>query len=399
MDKSNKLSDKDIYEILSEFSDIDEFILCDKKGEGGFGEIRKIISKKNNKEYSLKIISPRKESKPIKEPIKEFRGKNIIKIIAEKICENNYYVYIMEYSPRGDLERFIKDFYKKDKENKKYKENKKNKENKDNKKKDEKSEDVRDIKNYPYLEEFGNNLLRFFARQIFYAMRTFYQLNLVHFDIKPSNILIFPGLYIKIIDFSLLKNISENEDPNIPGGTYGYRTPESYCDDEIEEYELDILRKQDYFAIGATLFKLKYNKSMLKYDKNISDSNDNRNEIIANRIIDSLYGAIHYIKSQKYQDKDFTKFLCDLIEYKPEDRADFEHIIRNKWLNKNSEEIDIIAKINENYEDDLISELRKSDFLINNCKYYRKKFEKINIENEKNYIYNKRGKFKFRKKN
>ena len=29
---------------------------------------------------------------------------------------------------------------------------------------------------------------------------------------------------------------------------------------------------------------------------------------------------------QKYQDKNFDEFLCKLIQFKPEDRPDFEHI-------------------------------------------------------------------------
>ena len=102
-----------------------------------------------------------------------------------------------------------------------------------------------------------------------------------------------------------------------------------------------------------------------------------------------------------FQDEDFTQFLCNLIQLRPEDRLDFEEIIRNKWLNKNTKEIQKIYNINESDEDNMVLELQKSDFLINNRKYYRKNFDKKysnEIENKK-YRQLKKGKFKFGKRN
>ena len=101
---------------------------------------------------------------------------------------------------------------------------------------------------------------------------------------------------------------------------------------------------------------------------------------------------------QKYQDKDFDKFLCKLIQFKPEDRQDIEHIIRNKWLNKNSEELDIIKKKKILDEANLILELQKSDFLINKKRNYRKVFDEKNKLDDIKYLNNKKGKFKFGKK-
>ena len=41
----------------------------------------------------------------------------------------------------------------------------------------------------------------------------------------------------------------------IPGGTFGYQAPECFYN---HEYNYDILQKQDYFALGMTIFYLKY---------------------------------------------------------------------------------------------------------------------------------------------
>ena len=118
-------------------------------------------------------------------------------------------------------------------------------------------------------------------------------------------------------------------------------------------------------------------------------------EFIGDAIIFNLEHVTESIKNQKFQDKDFTEFLCSLIQYKPTDRPDFEHIIRNKWVNKNLEEIGKITKINSIDESNLILELQKSDFLINNPRKYRKKFDEKNKLDELKYINNKKGKFKF----
>ena len=48
---------------------------------------------------------------------------------------------------------------------------------------------------------------------------------------------------------------------------------------------------------------------------------------------------MNLIKSGKLSDKDFINFLCSLIQFKPEDRPNFEEIYFNKWLNKDSEDI------------------------------------------------------------
>ena len=51
---------------------------------------------------------------------------------------------------------------------------------------------------------------------------------LIHFDIKPENILIFVELYLKITDFGLLKDESNIEEIRISGGTPGYLSPDYY---------------------------------------------------------------------------------------------------------------------------------------------------------------------------
>jgi len=78
-----------------------------------------------------------------------------------------------------------------------------------------------------------------------------------------------------------------------------------------------------------------------------------------------------------------------LIAYKPEERPDLELMYRNKWLNKNTEDIINIAENFELDEEKLIIELDKSgDFLIN-----KRNTINENRKKENKNIY--RNKFKF----
>ena len=266
----------------------------------------------------------------------------------------------MEYAELKDLRYLIVDLYKKNK--------------------------LKLIVKSPFGGEVSDNLIRFLSYEIIKGLESLDRKEYYHFDIKPDNLLIFRGLIPKISDFSLLRaknqlkekdkkvEISKNEfekdeKVRIPGGTPGYLSPEYYQDNYISS---EVVKKQDYFALGAVIFKLKFGEDLIrgqKYPNDITTSN---------YLIDLIQRGIDLIKSKEFLDKDFKDFLCSLIKYKPEERPDFEEIYRNKWLNKN---IDIISRCHmiNNYhdEDKLLMELNKSDFINdtkNRLKKNRKKF-------------------------
>ena len=330
---------------------------------GSYGAVLEV--KKGNWTYALKIVDKNNNFNSTRENVKEIRGPNLVKISLEKE-KKNYYIYVMERSFIGSIDRINKYLYS----NMLFKN--------------------------PFEEYFGDNLMRFLAKQMVYGIRTFYQGNFVHFDIKPNNMLLFKDLEVKFIDFGFLKQFSPDKKDIIQGGTLGYFSPE-YFNENRKGFDYDTLMKQDYFAIGSTIFMLKYGKPLVhrNFCRNCNVKDKHYFYCI---MMDSIQRGINFIRSQPFQDNEFSQFLCNLIQYNPEDRLDFEKMIRNKWLNKNSEEIKNIQIINVCNEDNLLLELQKSDFLINNKKYFRKDFKEKNKINDKKYKYNKKGKFTFRKR-
>ena len=299
--KANEIEEdkkKKNLEIIKKIIKENEYEYIGEIGYGGFGVVSEV--EKDGKHFAMKIVMNPNNNEQLKtELVNEFRGKNIVKIILEKKIikegkeqkegEQSYYLYIMERSNIGDLKNFKKFLY------------------------------TYLIFKEPFIEKVGDNLIRFLAQQLAIALKTLYLGNLVHFDIKPSNILIFKDLTLKLIDFSLLRKVNKENNEKIPEGTFGFCTPESYSD---KEFNIEDLRKQDYYAIGMTIYFLKYgelpfgnfqrkkvevNKKKFIYDE------ENDLKITTN----SIELAMDKIKQEKYQDKDFTDFLCNLIQHKP----------------------------------------------------------------------------------
>ena len=330
MNKENKYDD-----IFKYFKENDKDILDFQNylGEGAFGTVRLCILK-NKRLYAAKLVEKEKCDKI---QIEKLRGKHfvdIIKIIEAKYGDKYYNLIIMELALLGNLKIFFRNLF-----------------------------DMKLLKtiNWPFDEIVGNNILRFFAKQIVDGMKIFERNNLVHFDIKPENILITSHLKLKISDFSFLKDLKKEKNSfKIPGGTKGYLPPEYYKSNIID---INLANKFDYFSLGSTLFYLKFNKYLLNCNQNNSD------EISYNYLINLLQKSVSLIKSNSLLDKDFISFLCSLIDYLPEERPNFEEIYRNKWLNENREEIkEITNPYYKNDERKLIMELIKSDFLIENKK-------------------------------
>lgn len=319
-------------------------------GKGAFGEVRDI--KYKNKIMAAKLIEKESKEESLEYLLSvDLRGYNIIKtnkIFSKQFRGKFYDLIIMDKAVLRDIGK-LNDFF-------------------------HHHNLLKLIFEKPFDETCGNTLLRFYARQIVKGLEIIDRNGYGHFDIKPENLLVTINLVLKISDFSLLRELKD--EMKLPGGTQGFITPEYY---QEKYFSIDNAKKQDYFALGVCLFILKFGIQMIKVKKY-----DDK-KMIADRILDLIHRNIMFIKAQKQSDKDFKEFLINLIQYKPEHRLKFEQIYRNKWLNKDIEELDKTIMIFESDEEKLIMELQKKDFLI-----------KVEKKIKKNKI--KQGRFNFKKK-
>jgi len=161
-------------------------------------------------------------------------------------------------------------------------------------------------------------------------------------------------LALKLSDFSLSKKVKDGH-LNIPKGTRGFLSPEYYDDRKITS---ENARKQDYFALGSTIFYLKNGEELLKY-KEYENSIMN-----GEKIFEILQRRINQLISEKLSDKDFNNFLIKLVKYNPQDRPSFNKIYRNKWLNKNLKYLKETFNQFKSDEDVLLLEFQKKDFFI-----------------------------------
>ena len=356
-DKKGKEKIIDYNEVFESFKRDDNQIEYFGKGlgKGAYGDVREVKLKNNVKVMAAKLIKREKNEPLIEIKVsQEIRGNNIIKIsktISKEYNGKEYELIIMEKALLRDLGKLTEFYY---------------------------HHNLLKLINKPFIQLIGDNFLRFYSKQIIDGLELLDKGYFIHFDIKPENLLITMNLNIKLSDFSLLKKVKDEDIIKIPGGTLGFLTKEYYFSKNVSA---EVARKQDYFALGSTLFYLKYGKPLLKYQK-YQDPASN-----AGRIVDLLHKSIGFIRSRQENDKDFIDFLVSLIEYDPEERPNFKLIYRNKWLNKNIDAIEAITSSNENDEEKLIMELQKSDFLINREESRKKKLPKFVFKKKKKSIY------------
>ena len=190
------------------------------------------------------------------------------------------------------------------------------------------------------LKEHGT--LRFWdvsrlAEQLADALRHAAEFDIVHGDIKPSNILVSSDGRAKLADFGLARRrsqLADAEGGSVSGTPY-YLAPEAADGAPLDE-------RADMYALGVTLFELTFGGLPYTFQGNTLPEamETHRTAVIefppeTPEIPEGWRELLARLMAKRPEDRysDYDELIDDLRRVRPADRADAGHVLRmQSWL-------------------------------------------------------------------
>lgn len=243
------------------------------------------------------------------------------------------------------------------------------------------------INNEPFNEIMGNNLLKYFIRQLIYLLEFVDRNNLYFEDLTLENFFVSKKDFL--LRLYIFKNIVNLDDFKKPSEKKSIKKLNKNRDLPDEK---ELRKKNSYNKIGMFILNLIFGNVFHKNEKETSEFSEDKN-------VDLI---INYIK--KLKEKNINENLKDLIikllDFDPKNRPSIEEIFRNKWIH---EDYHIIDDIISNFEKDILKiilefakydYLKRLEFCLENNRGNSKNIKNI-INNNNNIITkNKKGKDK-----
>ena len=325
-------------------------------GSGSFSKVK--LVEKNGKEFAMKIIDKNKLQRQKKGFFKDDEGKlqinsmledalkeiailkkckhpNIVKLHEilydnekNKIylildnCPNGTLMYFNENTGKFYINKCFSNFYKNNiKISNDVTDNKRDENFLDS---DEESEE--EIPPEYEAENYSEEKIRKFIRDIVLGIDYLHKNGIIHRDIKPDNILFDENLHCKITDFNISNILKDNIDlpsKKIEGTNY-FRAPET-CITDASGTSIDFKGKPlDIWALGVTSYILAYKQFPFK-----AENEDNIIELF--EIISK--GKFKFPEKNRMS-KGFCDFVSNCLEKDPEKRITSEEIMRLNWINE-----------------------------------------------------------------
>ena len=331
-------------------------------GEGGYGQVNEIQIISNNNIYAHKIASVKEDNSTIeskkstyyknellnreKALSKTIKNKCITKTLATftdfyKYNDENYTIhsFIMEKSSYGNLNKFIQIF------------------NKGFICRNTINPNQFNIKWIFNLSEFT---IKKFLNDIIEGMQYIKLANLVHFDIKPENILLCKDYILKICDFSLLKIIDKDSlKIDLNYSTFVYQDPIVY--NKEKKIKTEFIHKIDLFSVGCIVYFMIFKKLLI--EKNFK--NYNNLEYMKIEVNKCIKNGIEKINNSNEISENLKTLMLKLLEPDIEKRIELNEICQNKFLKSDLNLINKSSYSNYNEQYKPFIELQK----INTLKY------------------------------
>ena len=306
---------KDGLPLLSQRYQILELI-----GKGGYSEVYKAFDIIEHKYVVCKLVKfDNNWQKDVKENyikhtvrenliLKGLNHENIVKLLDTIEINNNSFGNILEYVSGLNLALYIK-------------------------------------KNGPLNEQFAKIIIYQILKVLVYLNKL--PKKVIHYDLKPENIIFANDMSIKILDFGLAKEFSLNSDylelTSIGLGTYWYLPPECFSDNK----NINISSKVDIWSTGIILYEMLFNR------KPFGNDYTSQKSLFKDKIIQNAY-KVEFPENCNISD-DCKDFIRNCLKYNEKERYDVIQAVESKFIKNNdifydSEILDLINNYNKNLE-------------------------------------------------
>ena len=306
---------KDGLPLLSQRYQILELI-----GKGGYSEVYKAFDIIEHKYVVCKLVKfDNNWQKDVKENyikhtvrenliLKGLNHENIVKLLDTIEINNNSFGNILEYVSGLNLALYIK-------------------------------------KNGPLNEQFAKIIIYQILKVLVYLNKL--PKKVIHYDLKPENIIFANDMSIKILDFGLAKEFSLNSDylelTSIGLGTYWYLPPECFSDNK----NINISSKVDIWSTGIILYEMLFNR------KPFGNDYTSQKSLFKDKIIQNAY-KVEFPENCNISD-DCKDFIRNCLKYNEKERYDVFQAVESKFIKNNdifydSEILDLINNYNKNLE-------------------------------------------------
>lgn len=307
----NPLEIEDTYpEIPSPFLKVEEGMIINERfkirkkiGIGGFGTVYYAHDKVLDENVALKVLNPQFNVDP---EVKE-RFLSEIKL-ARKISHPNV-VRIYDISEIQNTSIISMEYFE--------------------------SKNLKEIIQSDGIIKFDRSLK--IIKQICHALDSAHELNIIHRDIKPHNILVNEDNFIKIVDFGIARNIFRAPEEGVTKsgtliGTPDYMSPEQASGSNYDH-------RSDIYSLGIVIYEILSGSVPFKSDSPL--------KTILQHIQDKHESIVLKNSNIPYW---FSQILDKILEKKPEDRYNSgKEIVEEieKGFKKDELKFNSISKANE----------------------------------------------------
>ena len=270
---------------MSDYSNINNYILKDDIGEGNFGKVKIGIFKQTGEEFAVKILNKKKIKIKMKntvfkenEIITKFNHVNVIFVFDIIEDKENYYI-VMEYCKSGELFDYIVE--------------------------------------RQHLEEDEASI---FFYQLINGVDYIHSLGVAHRDLKPENLLLTENKILKIIDFGLSHEFNGEDFLKTKCGSPSYAAPEIIKGLPYDGFKTDI------WCCGIILYAMVC--GYLPFE-------GENNKILFKSIVECNPEIPDYLH------EDTQNLISAILKPEPDDRITIDEIKRHDFYLRGKELCDI----------------------------------------------------------